>query len=530
MFLFTLGAIFLIVAILVFFIWNTVHIPRIARNIASPICLLVGIGLIVISTALEVKEGKSGLVTKKFGANLENGSIVATNGEKGPQARLLPDGWHFGYWPWLYDLKPVDNINIEQGYIGVITAMDGKPLPEGEIFAPAWENPSEMIDGVKFLNSENGYKGPQLTVLSPGQYRYNPRLFKIDIRAALEVPVGSVAVIKSNAGDKYNPEEGDEIIEVNGVPIVPNGYRGIWREALQPNAYYIHPDAYVVRLVQTTKRVYNYTSPDKSSAKSDRPAENNSVEVKTKDAFEFPVDIRVSVKINAADAPYVVAMLADPDSDPNNDGFDILEDRAILPSIRSIFRNTAEDKGGLEYVNSRSLIEHDATDKFRLDMKEFRIEVDRVYIAYIGLKDTPQGAALLKTQTDRELAKQEEETYKQQTIAQLQRAEMVRAEEAANQEKNKQAAAAKVQIAQSEAEAKAALAVGEAAAYKEKIIAFGGVDHDIQALVIEGLIEVAPNVVLPKTLVIGGQGGSLTDLLEVPVLTKIIEDQNEKAE
>lgn len=474
-------------------------LPRVVGGITA----FFGFVLIVASTAIYVADNQGGVVVKKFGRDLPAGQIIATDGEKGPQAYVLPPGWHFFYWPWLYDLTTVSNEDIPQGKIGVVTAKDGKPLGEGEVFAPAWKSPQEMLDSVKFLAGD-GFRGPQLTVLPPAQYRYNPRLFKIDVKPALEVRVGSVAVIKANAGDEYVPAEGESVEEVNGVQIVGNGFRGIWKKPLTPNAYYMHPDAYVVTSVQTTKRVYSYTSSGSMSAKSDRPEEDNSVRVRTKDGYEFPVDVRVSVKISAEDAPYVVAMLADPDGDPDKDGFDVLEERAVLPSLRSIFRNTAEKKGALEYVNSRSEIETEATTQFKSDMEAFRIDVDKVYIADIGLDKTPEGKELLKTQTDKELALQQQETYKEQEKAELQRASMVKAEEQANQEKLKAEAAAKVDIAKSEAEAKKELAIGEAAAYTEKIAAFGSVNEYLKALMVEEFVKVAAQVQLPRTLVIGG--------------------------
>ena len=522
---FIIGGILAMLGIGLLTVGAKLQVPTLVCKIGGPAAVLLGVLLLFISTGINVEETKSGLITKKFGTNLQGGALVATNGEKGPQAALLPDGWHFGFWPWQYELTVVDNIDIPQGSIGVVTAKDGVPLPSGEVFAPSWDSPKDMLDGDKFLTSSEGHKGPQLTVLPPGQWRFNPRLFTIVAHSALEVPVGSVAVIKSNAGKQYVPEDGQEVETVNGVPIVPNGFRGIWKKPLQPNAYYLHPQAYIVKVVQTTKRVYSYTA---SNIKGKDTEQNNAVGVKTKDGYEFPVDVRTSVKIDAKDAPYVVAMLGDPDSDPDGDGFDKLEELAILPSIRSIFRNTAENKGALEYLSSRSTIEEEATRLFAADMVEFKIDVDRVYIAAIGLADTDQGKELMKTQTDKELALQQIATYKEQEAAEVQRASMVRAEEDANQEKLKAVAEAKVDIAQSEADALKALAVGEAAAYKEKIAAFGGVNEYIKALAIEGLIRVIPDIKLPNTVVFGGGAGgmgNLNDTLLAPVLTNMLQQQ-----
>ena len=141
--------------------------------------------------------------------------------------------------------------------IGIFTAMDGIPLPEGEVFAPIWQDPQEMMDATKFLTLDKGYRGTQLTVLPQGQFRFNNRLSEIEIKDALKVEVGTVAVIKAHAVEEYKPKEGEEQTVVNAVRMVPKGFRGIWNEALNPNIYYLHPDAYVVRKVNATNRVFN---------------------------------------------------------------------------------------------------------------------------------------------------------------------------------------------------------------------------------------------------------------------------------
>jgi uncharacterized membrane protein YqiK len=57
-------------------------------------------GLIVIADDREV-----GIVTKKFSSkSLLAGRLIALNGEAGLQADTLPPGWHFGYFPWQYNI------------------------------------------------------------------------------------------------------------------------------------------------------------------------------------------------------------------------------------------------------------------------------------------------------------------------------------------------------------------------------------------------------------------------------------------
>jgi hypothetical protein len=512
---FTIGVILIMMAFFVPMIVSAIleaECPapvKVAARVGLPI---IGVIMILISSAIFVDEDKSGVVVVKFGTDLPVGKIIATNGEKGPQARILPPGWHFFYWPWNYELRAVPTITVPAGHVGVVEARDGaNPLAKGEIFAAEWEDPQEMLDGVKFM--QRGQRGPQLTVLTPAQYRYNPTIFNITIKKALEVPIGKVAVIKANAG--LDPSELENKASVNGIDLVPRGYRGIWNTALHPDAYYLHPDAYIVTLVQTTNRIYEYVDPKvKSPTNADK-----SIGVKTIDGFIFPVDVRVSAKISAEDAPFVVAMLANPDADSNKDGFNTLEDIVILPLIRAIFRNNAEDKKALEYVQNRSQIEKDATAKFTAGLTPFKVTSDGVFIGENGLTDTAEGKSLMSTQTDKEVALQEKATFQEQKLAQEERAKMVKAQEDADQEKNKAIARAGVEISEQDALSKINLAKGEAAAFEEKVKALGGVENFVKLEMLklgmdkwEGRV---PNILMMGA---GGKGVDSTEAVNALLL------------
>lgn len=458
------------------------------------LALLLGLGTVVWSTAIYVDADKTGVIEVKFGADLPPGAIIATQGEKGPQAKVLPPGWHFFYWPWIYDLQKVETIDIPQGKLGVVTAKDGKPLPPGEVFASKWSDAQAMLDAQNFLSSGKGHKGPQLTELLPGQYRYNPRLFNIEMKPALTVDVGRVAVIKANAGPIYTPVEGEKIIEVNGTPIVPKDFRGIWNQALGPNIYNQHPDAYEVTMVQTTNRIYEF-------------AHEKAIAVRTKDGFEFPVDVRVSVKISAENAPFVVAKLADPDGRSKDSKSQVLEEVVILPLVRAILRNTAEGRNALEFVNQRSAVEKLASEKFAQGLGEYRVETDGVYLADIRIGETEAGRRLLTTQTDREVAQQEQQTFQEKQRAQESRATAVRAEEEANQQADQARARSRVLIAQEDAKALIAQAEGEAESYRKKMEALGGVQNFI-AMEVARLAMAKWEGSVPRVFTVGGEGGA----------------------
>jgi len=491
--------------------------PSLARSrvlgIFLGVCLIAAaVSAVGFSTAIYVKDDEGGIVIRKFGPNLPTNRVIAANGEKGPQAMLLGPGWHFGFYPWIYDLQPVPTVTITQGQVGVINALDGKPLPAGEIFAPAWSNSEELLDGMQFLASPTGYRGPQLTVLTPGRYRYNPRLFTIEMKPALSVAVGEAAVIKANAGLIYTPVEGVKIEVVNGVPLVPRGYRGIWNEALTPNAYYLHPDAFAVTKIQTTNRVYTYQNKEWA------------IKVRSKEGFTFPVDVRVTCSVSALDAPYLVALLGDPDrkqkDEQEDEALQVLEARVILPQIRTIFRNVAEGMNALQFVNSRSQVEIQASQRMKEELVKLKITSEGVFIGNIDLDSSDAGKALIATQTDREVAVNQQKTFAEKQAAEEARARFVLAQEEADQQRKLAVAKYQVLVREQEAKAREAEANGEAryititsdakkAAYAglaQAIGPAGVVQIEILKAVADGKINITPQV-----MVVGG--GSSLDAL-----------------
>ncbi len=494
--------------------------------VATFLLFCIGIIVTISSTARYVYDNQGAIVIVHFGSDLPSDRIVATNGEKGPQAQVLSPGWKFWYWPWQYDLKPVDNFIVPTGSIGVVTALDGQPLPAGEVYAMQWDDPQKMMDAQFFLTTKKvekvedgpqgpqGYEGPQLTVLPPATYRYNPRLYKIELRPVLTVRVGEVAVVKANAGPIYT---GDDVEFVNGVPIVPKGFRGIWREPLTPNQYYMHPDAYEITMVQVTNRIFQYTE-----------GGGNSIRVRSNDGFAFPVDVRVSVKVPANKAPLVVAQLGNPDAQASsNSPYIVLEERVVLPLIRAIFRNTAEQRPALNYVTERSQVEAAATELFNAGLAEFGIITDGVFIAGIGLDRTPAGQELLKTQTDRQVAQEQKVTYDKMKEAEDRRATVERAREQANQEKFKAEAEAQVAIAEQKKLARIAEATGEAEAYRLKIEAIGGTQNYV---VLEAIQQMAARWQgdVPEIFVAGGTGQNGAPGMEAMILRMLQQSQEKK--
>jgi uncharacterized membrane protein YqiK len=143
-----------------------------------PFALLVLGGVVYVVGLRIVSEDKVGIVVKKFsGKELEPGRIIARNGEAGYQAKTLAPGWHWGFWPWQYDVELQPLTVIPQGQIGLVVAKDGDALPAGRILGHTVDC-NNFQDADKFL-AANGQKGRQLGILSEGTYRINYALFDV---------------------------------------------------------------------------------------------------------------------------------------------------------------------------------------------------------------------------------------------------------------------------------------------------------------------------------------------------------------
>ena len=129
-------------------------------------------GLIVI------QEREVGIITKKFSAkSLPEGQQIALNGEAGLQADTLSPGWHFGYFPWQYNVQKEPVVKIPQDEIGLIIANDGAAIPANRILGKVVE--SENFQNARQFLTSGGEKGRQLALLTTGTYRINTALFTV---------------------------------------------------------------------------------------------------------------------------------------------------------------------------------------------------------------------------------------------------------------------------------------------------------------------------------------------------------------
>jgi uncharacterized membrane protein YqiK len=221
--------------------------------IAFASAALVSLGVWVIAA------NQSGLVVKRFGPPLASGRIVASNGEAGYQARLLPPGWHFGLWRWRYRVVTVPVVIVRPGEIALVVAADGAPIPSERVLAKAVDA-DNFQDAEAFLRN-GGERGRQSAFLTAGTYRINPALFEVvttesapkygmapkDLHVYQMPPdrVGIVTVLDGRpipSGDLAGPSvSGHESFQRPQAFMAAGGCRGLQEDVLLSGSWNLNP-------------------------------------------------------------------------------------------------------------------------------------------------------------------------------------------------------------------------------------------------------------------------------------------------
>jgi uncharacterized membrane protein YqiK len=149
--------------------------------VAMPVAIAGGIFLALTCGGLVIiSEREVGVVVKKVsfgGRRLPPGRLIALEGEAGYQADTLAPGWHWGYWPWQFNVRKESTLVIPQGEVALIVANDGTSIPLERILGKVVPC-DNFQDARKFLMN-GGEKGRQLGFLTAGTYRINTALFKV---------------------------------------------------------------------------------------------------------------------------------------------------------------------------------------------------------------------------------------------------------------------------------------------------------------------------------------------------------------
>ena len=217
-------------------------------------CTGIVMGIVIIP------DDSMGMITKKFvflakskQRSLPPGRIIALEGEAGFQAKTLPPGWHFFFWPWQYKIDIKKFITISPGTIGVVEAIDGDVISSGRIVAGHVD--CNMFQDAEAFLKNGGKRGPQMDIIPSGTYRINTLLFKVSNFNVLNVPHGSIGIVEARDGA---PLDSGRVIAKrvscdsfqDGEAFMENGgERGPQMDIIPPGSYRINPFLFDTELV-----------------------------------------------------------------------------------------------------------------------------------------------------------------------------------------------------------------------------------------------------------------------------------------
>lgn len=395
-----------------------------------------------------IPKGKIGLVAANDGKQLPLGSILARNvdsdnfqnaklflengGFRGKQVGYLNNGV-YRINPYLFNITLADITSIEEGKVGIITALDGIPLEVGTIAGKVISGHNNYQDFDSFL-ANNGQRGLQEQVIQAGNYSLNPWAVQVDQVDMAQVPIGYVAVVISYVGNEGEDLTGDGFKHGN---IVNKGEKGVWIRPLDPGKYAINPLTHKTELVPTTNLVLNWATGRNESHKLD--SNLSTITVRSKDGFPFNLDVSQIIHIPSTEAPKVIARFGSMQN---------LVSQVLEPTIGNYFRNSAQNEDVISFLSSRK----ERQDAAKESISKV-LEMYNVYAVDTLIGDITPPTSLMKTLTDRKIAQEEEITFETQRKAEDQRKTLESAKALADMQGQMVQAQQSVEIAQKKAEA-----------------------------------------------------------------------------
>jgi uncharacterized membrane protein YqiK len=408
-----------------------------------------------------IPEGKIGLVLSKDGKEIPTGRILArkvnsdnfqdakafldNGGQKGRQTAFITSG-SYRINTYLFEIVIIDQVKIYENMIGIVTALDGEPIQQGQIAGKNVDGHNNFQDGDTFLEI-GGNRGLQPQVMLAGSYYINTWAFQIEQNPMTDVPIGYVGVVISYIGEDGKDVTGDTFKHGN---IVSKGQRGVWMEPLGPGKYALNKYTTKLEPVPTTNLVLNWANARSESHDLDKNL--STITVRSKDGFPFNLDVAQIIHVPANEAPKVIARFGSMTN---------LVSQVLEPTIGNYFRNSAQDSDVISFLSTRKERQESAKNHIKTVLDEYNVNAVDTLIGDIVPPDS-----LMKTLTDRKLAEEEQKTYQTQKMAQEQRQGMEKETAIADMQKEIVRASQSVEIAQRTADATVKKAEGDATSLK----------------------------------------------------------------
>ena len=407
-----------------------------------------------ICPMVSVTQGKIGYVFARDGVDLPAGQTLADNatianfldvraflsggGQKGPQRKILREGTHIinpalfvvmteettysmtmdaterEYYQKMRELldqrrgfSPLVIKGTEDSHnsdlLAVVTVQDGPALPRDELLAPdVGDAHNSFQEPERFLKA-GGKRGRQERVLVEGTYYINRLFATVELINKTVIPVGFVGVVVSYTGRKGNDVSGTEY---SHGELVESGCRGVWRDPLMPGKYAFNTYAGKIELVPTTNFVLMWQT---GMTGSNFDSNLREITLITKDAFEPLLPLSVVVHIDYRKAPMVVQRFGNVKQ---------LVEQTLDPMVSSYFKNVSQTRTFIELIQSRSELQEGASIDMRERFQAYSLEFQEVLIGTPKPQPGDNKIENIMSQLrDRQIAREQVETFAQKQIA-----------------------------------------------------------------------------------------------------------------
>src|SRR5207248_4558404 len=95
--------------------------------------------------------------------------------------------------------KDLHVFQVPADRVGIVTVLDGRPIPPGDLAGPIVEGHDSFQRGEAFIRA-GGCRGLQEEVLLSGSWNLNPWFVKVELIPMTEIPIGYVGVVVSYVG------------------------------------------------------------------------------------------------------------------------------------------------------------------------------------------------------------------------------------------------------------------------------------------------------------------------------------------
>src|SRR5919202_95610 len=455
------------------------------------------VGMVIAQVGASLPTGaKSAVYKPVFGNFADVRAFLANGGQRGVQRPVLPPGTTAPVHPVGFvvitsemifgkmiseateqavqqverDALKVMHITPQgdRDVVGVVTTLEGPPSGDiasriggfsdvTQMEGSADSSPITVIQAVlraknqlhdnyqdyqAFLDN-GGCIGLQHDPLLYGSYLLNPFLVKVELREMLVVRQGEVAVIKSYVG---LPTEDTSGAEFKFGSIVQPGHQGIWSEPLRTGKYTLNPRIYEAEIVPTSILTLNWSHATSEAHSLD--ARLSPIDAKSKEAFDFSIDLQVQIHVPDTRAPKVISMVGTMQN---------LVNEVLQSAVGNYFRNKLQTLGATEFIEKRDEVQNAAESYIQQYLSRYEVETRGVYIHAVV-----SPADLVQVLTSREIAAQERATFAQQREAQEARVSLEQQRGVADMQGALDQANVSIDIERARAQAARARAQGEA--------------------------------------------------------------------